>query len=169
MNDIRSSQAKKAFFLLGLVALTVVTSLLLHLFPSNLVSGFSNCGKLRNRILAEEQIGKVLWSNYHANWSYHLKNPNDLSKSSFIIDSLINVFESDQKVYGLAFDKPECFTPTKNAYVRTQKTETALIIKNLKTWINSGRLFNQDFYPEYFSFYDDSNSSPSPTFHASSV
>ena len=169
MINIKISQAKKGVAVLGLVVIAFIASASLHIIPSNFVSGISSCGKLKHQILSEEQIGKVLWSDYHSNWSYHLQNPNDLSNSSSLINSLVNVFQSDQRIYDFAYDKPECFSPTKNAYVRTQKTETSLVIKNLKTWINSGRLFDQNFYPEYSSFYDDSSPSPSPTFHASSI
>jgi hypothetical protein len=169
MISLPSFQAKKSFLVLGLVLVVFVASLALHIIPSNFFSGISSCGKLKNQILSEEQIGKVLWSDYYSNWMIHEQNPTDLTNSSSLINSLIDVFESDQRVYDFAYEKPGCFSPTKNAYVRTQKTETVLIIKNLKTWINSGNLFNQDFYPKYYSFYDDSNPSPSPTLHTSSI
>jgi hypothetical protein len=169
MININISQAKKGVAVLGLVIIMIIAASALHLLPSSLIPGNSACDKVKNSILSEEKIGKILWNDYQNNWQYHIKNPNDSTNNSSLINSLIDVFQSDQKVYNFAYREAECFTPTKNAYVRTQETTTALIIKNLKTWINTGRVFDQDFYPQYSSFYDEANPSPSTTFHGTSV
>ena len=169
MNRPTRNQAKKGVVALGLVTLLFLSASSMHLFPSGLSLGRGVCSNVKDSILSEEKIGRILWSDYQNYWQYHVKNPNNFTNSSGLVNSLIDVFQSDKKVYDLADRRPECFTPSKNAYVRTQETETALIIKNLKTWVNSGGIFNQDFYPKYYSFYDDLNPSPNPSTHGISI
>ena len=159
------SRATKVIGALGLVTVLSVGSYVFRVGPVSVLRGSNICGSVNNAIRAEEQIGTVLWDSYETNWRYHVSNPNVSENYNGVINSLIDLFQSDQRVYDLAIGRPQCFTVAKSAFARTQETTTVLTIKNLKTWVNTGRIFDRDYYPKYYSFFDDSTPTPRATFH----
>lgn len=169
MKTMMSNRAKKVVRAIGLVSVLALCSFLFRIGPASILRGSNNCGSVDNDIRAEEQIGTVLWSSYETNWRLHVSNPSDSGDYNQVINSLIDLYQSDQRVYDIAIGHQQCFSPTKSAFARTQETSTALTIKNLKTWVNTGRIFDKDYYSKYYSFFDDSTPTPTTTFHGTSI
>ena len=152
------------------VALVLLVSLFaFKILPTSFLPGVSKCTRVKASIISEEKIGRILWSTYESSWQYLQEHPEASTYYNSIINNLIDVFQSDQRIYKRALKIPECFTPTKNAWVRSEETGTELGIKNLKTWINSGRIFKDDQYSQYYSFFDVDDPSPQPTIHGTDV
>jgi hypothetical protein len=152
----------------ALLTVVVVIAAVTFVFKTSYF-GLDHCSTVKDSIRSEESIGKLLWADYENNWSKHEANSGDSELFNPVVNSLIDVFQSDKRIYDLADKNRQCFTPSKNAWVRTEATNTALVIRNLKTWINSGRIFSQDFYPGYSSFFDISASTPQHTFKGTQV
>jgi hypothetical protein len=143
------------------LALTLILPQVIH-YKNSLLEQ-SHCSKVRQGIRAEESIGKLLWLDYSNIWVRHIASPSESSLFNPVVNSLMDVFQSDKIVYDLAKRNTDCFTFAKNAWVRTESTKNNLFIKNLRTWINSRTIFANNCYPEYASFFDISTSVPAPT------
>ena len=169
MKTMMSNRVKKVVGAIGLVAVLALCSFLFRIGPASLLRGSDICGSVDNEIRAEEQIGTVLWESYGTNWRLHVSSPTDSGNYNQVINSLIDLYQSDQRVYDIAIGHHQCFSATKSAFARTQETSTALTIKNLKTWVNTGRIFDRDYYSKYYSFFDDSTPTPTTTFHGTSI
>lgn len=158
----------------SVVAVSAALVLLVPLFafkilPTSFLPGVSKCTRVKAAIISEEKIGRILWSTYESSWQYLQEHPEASTYYNSVINNLIDVFQSDQRIYRRALNIPDCFTATKNAWVRSEETGTELGIKNLKTWINSGRIFKGDPYSQYYSFFDVNGPSPQPTIHGTNV
>lgn len=110
------------------------------------------CNSATTRIQKEGVVGKTLWSSYQHLWREHENAPTDTTLYNGVIVALINLFQSDQKMYSLALKNEECFSGEKVAWVREQSSGTQTVILNLRKWINSEQIFDQDYYPEYIDF-----------------
>jgi len=169
MNSKTAYQANKVQVFVGLAILALLGSFLMKPSPIKMLLGNTECSSAKYSIRAEEKIGLILWQGYENLWQSHETNPGDSSIYTPLVNSLIDLFQSDQRVYRIANAHPNCFPASKSAYARTQATTTSLFIKNLKKWIYSGQIFDKDYYSKYYSFFDDSTDVSSTPFHGTSV
>jgi hypothetical protein len=169
MTSKMAYQVNKLHLSVGLIILALLGSFLMKPSPINVLLRNGECSSAKNSIRAEEKIGLILWQGYENLWQSHETNLGDSSVYTPLVNSLIDLFQSDQRVYRIANAHPNCFSASKNAYARTQATTTSLFIKNLKKWIYSGQIFDKDYYSKYYSFFDDSTDVAPTPLHGTSV
>ena len=100
------------------------------LSPSNAIFGLSACEKLKSRTLAEESVGKGLWQAFNQD---NIQN-NKTTGSTWdyqIVNDLLLLLESDQKVFSDMTKHPRCFNSAQNVYLRKQLQHTSNYINAL--------------------------------------
>lgn len=146
---------------LSLLVVLVVLTNITQASSAKAIFGFSECEKLKSRIVFEEKIGKSLWEIYVHDRSENNKTSGTLWNSEIYKD-LISIYESDIKVQKEAVNHPKCFTPKQNAYLRqtlsstqdslvTLKKNLAKVASGKYNWTHSDFKF---YYDKYLSIYE---------------
>jgi hypothetical protein len=111
------------------LAILVVVAALLTPNQAYALFGLSKCDRTMKSIRAEEKIGLELWKNYRENVRYYYQ---DSKNNSVVLNSLLDVLQSDQIVWKLAKKNSKCFSSSQNAEIRSYESRINREVSLLK-------------------------------------
>ena len=98
---------------------------------ANAIFGLSTCEKLKSRTLAEESIGKGLWQAFNQDNIQNNKTTGNTWDYQ-IVNDLVLLYESDQKLFSDMAKYPSCFNSSQNVFLRKQLQSTSNSINAAK-------------------------------------
>ena len=124
------------------------------------IFGLSSCEKLKSRTLAEESIGKGLWKAFNRDNIQNNKTTGTTWNYQ-IVNDLVLLFESDQKVFSDMTKYPRCFNSSQNVFLRKNLQLTNNAITDLNkaladnrdgslNWVHSTYQGDYDSYSEIY-------------------
>ena len=136
------------------VALLVVALLGPSSTPASAIFGLSACEKAGKAIKAEEKIGVESWKYYRKLVKTYNRDSN---WNGYLVDAILEVYKSDETVWGIGIKNAKCFTPAQNAQIRRQLSNTKKVMAHYRSLVKNENFQYQTYdwsiyYKDYLSF-----------------
>ncbi len=120
---------------------------------ANAIFGLSACEKASKAIVNEEKIGYESWKYYRELVKNHNRDP---KWNMSLADALAEVYKSDKAVYLIAQKNNKCYSPSQNAFIRRQNSDTTKALDQYRSSLKNDNFQYQTydwtvFYKQYFS------------------